>query len=111
MLKLKIDHVAQLRGIRRTYSYLTKLGMSHGIAQRLSSGNVKNIHLKHLENLCKTLRCTPNDILDWQGEDLDREHPLLELRKDPKALKSLEKLRQMPLDKLEKLGQFLDEMD
>lgn len=111
MFRLKIDHVAQLRGIRRTYSYLTKLGMSHGIAQRLSSGNVKNIHLDHLENLCKSLRCTPNDILDWQGEDLDSEHPLQTLRKDPTALKNLEKLRQMPLDKLEKLGELLDKIE
>jgi DNA-binding Xre family transcriptional regulator len=113
MLKLNIKYIATLRGYTKAYAFLMKIGFSHNTAQRLASGNAKNIPLDNLEKICIALRCTPNDVLDWQADNqaIDADHPLHALNRDTARLKNLEKLKSLPLDKLERLNELIGEME
>jgi DNA-binding Xre family transcriptional regulator len=113
MLKLNIHYIATLRGYNKAYAFLMSLGISHNIAQRLAAGDTKKIPLDHLEKICIALRCTPNDLLDWQADNqaVDADHPLHALNRDTARLKNLEKLKSLPLDKLERLNELIGEME
>ncbi|MBU2913985.1 MULTISPECIES: helix-turn-helix domain-containing protein [Reichenbachiella] len=112
MLKLNIDYLTRLRGISKNFTYLTKLGLSYNISQRLSTGNVKSINLGHLEKICLDLRCTPNDLLEWHADQsVSSDHPLHTLVRDPRLLESLEKIQNLPLDKFKRLNDLIDNLE
>ncbi|MGL1885892.1 MAG: helix-turn-helix transcriptional regulator [Reichenbachiella sp.] len=113
MLKLNIANLAHLRGIKKVYSYLMKLGLSHSISQRLSTGSVKSIRFDHLEKLCLILQCTPNDLLEWNNDStsINTHHPMKALVRDPKSLAHLDKIKSMSLDKLARLNDLIADLE
>jgi len=69
------------------------------------------IHYKELFFLCRTLNCTPNDlfVLDEREKKLlPPDHPLLQIKPRTGKINLLDKLRQLPLDKLDDLERFID---
>jgi|CXWL01.1.fsa_nt_gi succinate dehydrogenase flavin-adding protein (antitoxin of CptAB toxin-antitoxin module) len=65
----------------------------------------------HLERLCLLLNCTPNDLFDWRAgcktvvHDAQLCRTLIKQKNDIQTT-----LRELPLDKLEKLGEMLAEL-
>ena len=62
----------------------------------------------HIERLCLLLNCTPNDIFDWREDGKTVVHDTHALRTLTKQKNDIQTtLRELPLDKLEKLGEML----
>lgn len=85
MITLQIKELCTLRGIKAPLAVLTKAGISQQIAFKYLKGDKKNLSLKHVEMLCNTLRCTPNDLFAWTPDDKTHdypENPLLQIKKN-----------------------------
>ncbi|MEP7170106.1 MAG: helix-turn-helix transcriptional regulator [Bacteroidota bacterium] len=93
MLKLQIRELCILRGIKTPLVALRKGGISQKVANQYLTGQKKHILLKHIEILCKLLRCAPNDLFAWtpdnKAEDIP-ENPLQAIRQ--RALPDLQKV-------------------
>ena len=61
-MKLEIKQLVDTKGLNR--NQLSKeLKIGYKAACNLYDGSVERIYFDTLENLCKVLDCTPNDIL------------------------------------------------
>lgn len=60
--------MAQKRGITTAYQLQKALDLPPAMAAKLWKGQFKMIGLDTLDNLCKTLKCKPHQILDFQLE-------------------------------------------
>ena len=61
-MKINIKQLVDAKGMNR--NQLSKeLKISYKSACNLYEGSVERIYFDTLENLCKVLNCTPNDIL------------------------------------------------
>lgn len=86
MITLQIKELCTLRGIKSPLGAITKAGISQQIAFKYLQGEKRNLTLKHIEMLCKLLRCTPNDLFAWKPDnktDDYPENPLQQIRKQP----------------------------
>ena len=86
-----------MRGIERPYTFLVKYGFAAQTATDWSQNYIGCVRAEKLEKLCMLLNCTPNDLFEWR-EDNKTVVP------DGHAL------RDIPADKLEKLGEMLAEL-
>ncbi|MBK8465460.1 MAG: helix-turn-helix domain-containing protein [Chloracidobacterium sp.] len=62
-----------------------------------------------IETLCTALNCTPNDLFEWREDNktvIPEGHALRSLKKSNNHLA----LRDIPADKLEKLGEMLAQL-
>lgn len=110
MLTINISRIFAVRGIKKPFTELRKLGISYGTAWNLVSGKTASIHSKHLEAICERLNCTPNDLYAWKpdnaGVDVER-HPLKGLMRDENAADIGNILNEVPLDKLNEAREML----
>ena len=61
--------------------------------------------------LCLLLNCTPNDLFDWREDGKTVVHDTHALRTLTKQTNDIQThLRELPLDKLEKLGEMIAEL-
>jgi DNA-binding Xre family transcriptional regulator len=63
MIKVRIQQVAQARGIQTAYQLQKAMDINPGMASRLWKGEFEMIGLKTLDRLCSVLDCEPNEIL------------------------------------------------
>lgn len=63
MIKVRIQEVAQARGITTAYQLQKKMEINPGMASRLWKGEFEMIGLRTLDRLCDVLDCEPNEIL------------------------------------------------
>lgn len=62
MLRLNVLPLLKANGLSKYY--LNKqLGMSYTNFSSMIHNKTKSIQYKHLEIICRTLNCTPNDLL------------------------------------------------
>ena len=112
MLKWKFKRMCTMRGIKKPYSFFIKLGISHTLASNMATDKLNKILLRHLEDTCLELNCTPNDLLDWVPSDKKQDTPdtaLYALKKGDKADDAAELLSKLPAKKLEELARMLRE--
>ena len=107
MIKLKIMELCKAKGVRHPRTALEKAGISITKATQYLSGKTNRLMVDDAEKLCRLLRCTPNDLLEWtpdnQAEDYP-ENPLQTIRKKP-TINIEEKLKNMTLEEIrEKFG-------
>lgn len=98
-----------MRGIERPYTFLVKNGFSAQAATTWSQNQVGCIKPSQIETLCRLLNCTPNDFFEWREDNktvIPDGHALRTLKKSNSNLS----LNELPLDKLEKLGEMLAEL-
>ena len=70
MLKINIqDKLVQKNLNRNQFAKLMQIGYPAACA--LYDGNTSRISFDTLENLCKVLECTPNDIFTSDDQDLE----------------------------------------
>ncbi len=109
MLFLNLKRVMDMRGIERPYAFLVKNGFSAQAATSWSQNQVGCIKPSQIETLCTALNCTPNDLFEWRVDNktvIPEAHALHSLKKSNTHLA----LRDIPADKLEKLGEMLAEL-
>jgi DNA-binding Xre family transcriptional regulator len=105
MLQYNLKEILNARGVLKPYPYLIKIGISPFTASQIITGKLKMIKLEHMELLCRTLYCTPNDILVWDAGDatLPAKHPLTKLKRSDELSQVSEAIKTLPLDQLKKL--------
>ena len=69
MIEIKLQEIAQKRGIDNGYKLQKETGFPEGMAYRLWKGKWKQADLKTLNTLCNVLKCTPNDILKFTPDE------------------------------------------
>lgn len=109
MFFLNLKRVLEMRGIDRPYGFLLKNGFSAQAATNWSQNAVGCIKPEQMETLCMILNCTPNDLFEWREDGktvVPEGHALRSLKKSNTHLA----LRDIPADKLEKLGEMLAEL-
>ncbi len=111
MLLLNIYRVCQDKGIENPHKFLRKNGFTPHTTSRILTSKVKSINFGHLEQLCLLLNCTPDTLFNWKYNDttgIYKKHELNKLRHDENKGNILEKLKQLPSDKIEQIRNFID---
>jgi DNA-binding Xre family transcriptional regulator len=107
MLKLNLKQIAKERQIENLYRWLVKIGLTPKIAARWGRGEPKRLDLFYLEMVCTSLKCKPNDILEWvpdeEQKDYPESHPLSDLKKKPEVTDVKFVLRTLPKEQLDEL--------
>ncbi len=112
MLKFNFKPMFDARGITHPVAYLRKLGVSPFTASYIANNKVKTLNLKAIEKICLRLNCTPHDLLEWEpdaGLAGQEKYELNKLRRETKMMVVSEELKDLPLDKLEKIHKFIEE--
>jgi len=112
-MKLNLKQLLRERQIEKPHAFLTKNGIPAHVAIKLLKDNNDRIQFVHLLQLCRILWCTPNQLFvidetETKKAHLPAHHPLLALQPRPDAPDILNKLRQLPLDKLNELNRFME---
>lgn len=105
MIYLNIKELCHARGIKNPLTTLKKAGISQYVAHEYLKGEKHRFVTKHVEILCKLLRCTPNDLFVWipdEPADDYPENPLQGIRKKPR-LNLNEKLKTMTVEEIERV--------
>lgn len=113
MLRLNLQAVMRQRGIMNPTKYLLKKGFSRHQTGRLLRNEQESISYKTLEKLCLALHCTPDELLVWEKPmdvAVPEHHPLHRLLPKPEEVDLLQKLQQLPMDKLEQLKQIMKDL-
>ena len=77
MFKWRVQEVAKQRGIKSAVRLAEQLGVAPGTAVSLWYGRSLRIDLPTLARVCKTLQCTPNDVLVFEEDLGDTRTPSL----------------------------------
>lgn len=112
MLKYNFDRVFKARGIDRPFSYLKKAGFKVNMAVNINQSKVTKLHVKHLEQLCLLLRCTPNDFMAWEPENREQvpeNHPLYQIKRNEDQVEITKMLNGIPLEKLGDIKKLIRE--
>jgi transcriptional regulator with XRE-family HTH domain len=102
-----------LRGIDQPYAFLCKHGFHRTIASNLANNRSANIKIAHLETICRALNCTPNDLFEWKPDATDalaENHSLNSLKREKPAARLSQIVRDIPVDKLEKVEELLNQL-
>ena len=67
MVHLRIDELLASRG-RTAYWLAVDAGITHSTVYKLRHGKMKTLSLELIESLCRTLECTPNDLIEIGDE-------------------------------------------
>lgn len=113
MLYYNLKRIISQRGISNPNKLLIKYGFTAYTASRLLNNKVAGLSNKQLEMLCLAFRCTPNDIYAWEKPtdgNIAKDHPLHALVPPPQSLDMVQQLQELPLEKLEVIRKFIEEM-
>lgn len=113
MLVFNLRRVLALRGIDKPFGFLLAKGFTRTTAANLSNDRVLQIKVSHLEALCRTLNCTPNDLFEWKTDantSLKENHALNSLEKGERPPPISEMVKDIPIEKMDKIAALLDEI-
>ena len=114
MLVLNVLALLESKGIAKPQQFLTANGMTHYTVSRLVNNRTTTISYDTLEKLCLLCNCTPNDLFVWvpdkETSDADSK-PLQKLKAKPRVPNPVERIKQLPLEKLQELQQFIDKLE
>jgi hypothetical protein len=94
MIRYNLERIILLRGHNKPAAFLQKNGYGYHKSHRMLAGQTQ-ITFSELFDLCKLLRCTPNDLMEWIPDTkhpLEDNHPLLALRRNIVKEESLQAL-------------------
>lgn len=106
MLSLNLTPIFRARGIDRPYTFLVKAGLSPHSANAILSSKTRIFRLDHIELLCRTLICEPNDLVVFtpnKDQHLSPEHPLNNLKQSETAKDMKETLATIPFKQLKEI--------
>lgn len=67
MLMFNLKRALNLKGIKYPIPFFLKQGFTRSVASSLARFPY-TLPAKHLEKLCLTFNCTPNDLFDWKPD-------------------------------------------
>lgn len=109
MLKYNLSKIFKLRGIHNPVQFMISKGYHKDTAYRIMNRRAVGLPMYQIEDFCKWLGCTPNDIFEWhpnKGEDPEAYPELKKLM--PKSYSALEAItKTIPI---EKLPEFLEKV-
>lgn len=114
MLKQNIANLLKTRGIENASSYLVQRGMKYHTVNRLLTGKVDSLTYATIEQLCLHCNCSPDDLFVWQPGDMPAmadDHPLHKLKPKPELPSPVDRIKQLPVSKLQKLQEFMDKLE
>jgi hypothetical protein len=78
------------------------------MASVILNGKVAELKLRHIERLCKGLKCTPNDLFEWIPDEGKTEQgfPLTGLRRD-KKMDMQKTMERFTMEELERILQMI----
>ena len=112
MIYLDIQKVLSDKGIENPHLALRQMGFNVHTTSRLLRNEPSSINYGHLEILCLSLNCLPNDLLSWKPSELSKKYThhqldqLAPVEKDNLAAK----IQKLPVDKLQQIRKFIDEL-
>lgn len=112
MITYNFDRIFKARGIERPFTYLRKAGFSDNFATKIKNNKVSRLNLREIERLCIILRCTPNDFYEWkpdQDNQVDKDHPINNIKKSDKAVNLTKILHSVPLGELDEIEKLIIE--
>ncbi len=113
MLHFDLAGMLRRREIENPYRFLVQNGFNYHTAGLLLRNERSSLSYSNLEKLCLLLNCTPNDLFVWQKPkdvQVSEHHPLHQLQPKPQDVSVMQKLRELPLDKLKQIKQFIKEL-
>jgi DNA-binding Xre family transcriptional regulator len=113
MLYFNLRRVLLMRGVDKPMTFLQKHGFARSTAAKLANNNVTEVKTAHLEQLCRVLNCTPNDLYEWRPDAASsaiENHPLNELIRDNDALAISRLVKDIPIGKMERAKQLLEQL-
>ena len=112
MIYLDIQKVLSDKGIENPHLALRQMGFNVHTTSRLLRNEPSSINYGHLEILCLSLNCLPNDLLSWKPSELSKKYThhqldqLAPVEKDNLATK----IQKLPVDKLQQIRKFVDDL-
>lgn len=114
MLQLNVLELLAGRGITNPQRYLIKQGIPYYTVSRLVTNKSRNISFDALEQLCLVCKCTPDELFVWVADEATAgtEPVALEkLKPKPKLPTAAERLRNLSAEQVQKLQEFMDELE
>lgn len=114
MLTLTVTELLRARGVDNPAKYLVQNGMKYHQANRLLSGKLGSMTYPMLEQLCLICECTPDELFAWVKDEkttVADNHPLYKLKPKAPVANPVERIKKLPVNKLEKLKKMLDELE
>lgn len=112
MMYFNIARLLEMRGIDQPYRFFRKHGFVSQTASNLTNNVIGRVTLDQMEKLCFILNCTPNDLFDWRPSEnisVSESHALHSLKKE-KTPSVAQMVKDLPVEKLSKLHEFIDEL-
>ena len=69
MIVVRLQNVAKKAGIENAYQLQKLTGFHPGMSSKLWKEKWKVSNLKTLNTLCTALKCSPNDLLEFQPDE------------------------------------------
>ncbi|HEX8368318.1 MAG TPA: helix-turn-helix transcriptional regulator [Pyrinomonadaceae bacterium] len=113
MLIFNPKTIFALRGIENPTDFLAKNGINRSTASKMLNGYMTTIKTVYVEKICVLLNCTPGDLFEWKAgskTQISENHALNTLRKYGAGKTFSELVKDIPVEKLGKLEEMLDEM-
>ena len=114
MLKQNIASLLRTRGVEDASRYLVQQGMKYYAVNRILTGKVDTITYATIEQFCLHCNCTPDDLFVWEPGDLINvadNYPLNKLKPKPVVPSPVDRIKKLPVSKLVKLQEFMDELE
>lgn len=113
MLYFDIAKACNNKGVGDARRFLLKIGFSHSATSRMLNNTYDSLKFDAIEKICLHLNCTPNELISWKPKDnINAANYALEKLKPIAAQDSISaKLKQLPPEKLEKLRDFLGDLE
>lgn len=114
MLSLNVIALLQGKGVANAQSHLVKNGISYYTVSRLLNRKVTTITFETMEKLCLLCNCTLDDLFVWTPDAATAETDKVALHKlkaKPTAANPVERIKKLPLKKLQELQEFIDKLE
>lgn len=111
MIRLSLDRLFEVKGVKKPFNFMVKIGNSTGYATKLVNGRATSIPFDKLELLCEHFNCTPNDLFNYipsSDKVLTATHALHKIAKTESIGKINKLLHELPMEKLEELYRTLE---
>ena len=112
MITYNFDRIFKARGIERPFSYLRQAGFSDNFATKIKNNRVARLNLKEIERLCIVLKCTPNDLYEWEPDkdsQIEKDHPIYTIKKSEKTINLTKLMNSVPLGQLDAIEKLIHE--
>jgi DNA-binding Xre family transcriptional regulator len=113
MLKFTLKNILALRGITHPLGFLAKTGFDYAMSHKLLKAESPSIKIKHIEQICVALNCTPNDLFEWKRDTntvLPDSHSLNRLNNGEGTRNLQEMVKDIPSDKLALIEKIVNEL-